>query len=85
MRGDGQTIAWVADHAHHSWLLRRTDAPLVLTHDRADADVRIHGPARELLQVVSRRLPLDAAESSTVIGDRDELTHLIKNMTWVGA
>jgi hypothetical protein len=33
----------------------------------------------------SRRLPLHAAESSTVIGDRDELTHLIEHMTWVGA
>jgi uncharacterized protein (TIGR03083 family) len=85
MRGEGQTIAWVADDADQAWLLRRTAAPLVLTHDRGDADVTIHGPARELLQVVSRRLPLDAAESSTVIGDRDELTHLIKNMTWVGA
>src|SRR6476646_901836 len=30
----------------------------------------------------SRRLPLHAAESSTVIGDRDELTHLIEHMTW---
>ncbi len=86
MRGDGQTIAWVTDDADQAWLLRRTEqAPLVLTHDRSDADVTIHGPARELLQIVSRRLPLDAAESSTVVGDRDELTHLIEHMTWVGA
>ena len=85
MRGDGQTIAWVADDAESAWLLRRTEAPLILTHDRSDADVTIHGPARELLQVVSRRLPLDAAESSTVVGDRDELTHLIEHMTWIGA
>ena len=83
MRGDGQTIAWVADDADQAWLLRRTDAPLVLTHDRGDADVTIHGPARELLQIVSRRLPLDAAESSRVVGDRDELTHLIEHMKWV--
>jgi len=47
--------------------------------------VTIHGPARELLQIVSRRLPLDAAESSTVVGDHDELTHLIEHMTWIGA
>jgi uncharacterized protein (TIGR03083 family) len=85
MRGDGQTIAWVADDADQAWLLRRTQAPLVLTHDRGDADVTIHGPARELLQIVSRRLPLDAAESSTVVGDHDELTHLIEHMTWIGA
>ena len=85
MRGEGQTIAWVADDADQAWLLRRTEAPLVLTRDRGDADVTIQGPASELLQIVSRRLPLDAAESSTVVGDRDELTHLIEHMTWVGA
>ena len=83
MRGNGQTIAWVPDDADQAWLLRRTEAPLVLTHDRGDADVTIHGPARELLQIVSRRLPLDAAQSSAVVGDRDELTHLIEHMTWV--
>ena len=85
MRGEGQTIAWVADDADQAWLLRRTEAPLVLTHDRGDADVTIHGPARELLQVVSRRRPLDAAESCAVVGDRDELIHLIDHMNWVAA
>ena len=85
MRGDGQTISWVADDADQAWLLRRTDAPLVLTHDRGDADVTIHGPAAELLRIVSRRRPLDAAESCTVVGDRDELIHLIDHMNWIGA
>lgn len=85
MRGDGQTIAWVADDADQAWLLRRTEDPLVLTHERGDADVTIEGPARELLQIVSRRRPLDAAESCTVVGDRNELIHLIDNMNWVGA
>ena len=85
MRGDGQTIAWVADDADRAWLVRRTDAPLVLTHDRDDAQVTIKGPARELLQIVSRRRPLDAAESSTVVGDRAELIHFLDHMTWVGA
>ena len=42
-------------------------------------------PARELLQVVSRRKPLDAAESCTVRGNREELIHLIDNMNWIGA
>lgn len=85
MRGAGQTIAWVADDVDQAWLLQRTEAPLVLTHDRGDADVTIQGPARELLQVVSRRLPLDSATSSKVVGDRAELTHLIEHMNWVGA
>jgi uncharacterized protein (TIGR03083 family) len=85
MRGDGQTIAWVADDTDQTWLLRRTEAPLVLTHDRGDADVTIHGPARELLEIVSRRRPLHAAESCEVVGDRNELIHLITHMNWVGA
>lgn len=67
------------------WLPRRTDAPLSLTHDRTDADVTINGPARELLQILSRRRPLDSAEHSTVVGDREELTHLLDHMTWIGA
>jgi uncharacterized protein (TIGR03083 family) len=85
MRGDGQTIAWVSDDTDDAWLLRRTDAPLVLTHDRADADVTIHGPVRELLEIVSRRRSLGDAQSSTVVGDRNELMHLIDHMNWIGA
>lgn len=85
MRGDGQTIAWVADDADQAWLLRRTDVPLVLTHDRIEADVTIQGPAQELLEIVSRRRPLEAAELSSVQGDRDELVHLIEHMVWIGA
>ena len=85
MRGDGQTIGWVADDVDRAWLLRRAAAPLVLTRDRGDADVTIHGPADELLQIVSRRRPLAAAEACSVDGDRAELIHLIDNMNWVGA
>lgn len=85
MRGNGQTIAWVADDVDRAWLLRRSDAPLVLTHDRGDADVTIHGPADELLQIVSRRRPLDAADECRVEGARIELVHLIDHMKWVGA
>ncbi|WP_158548079.1 maleylpyruvate isomerase N-terminal domain-containing protein [Desertihabitans brevis] len=84
MRGTGQTIAWVAEDVDDAWLLRRTDAPLVLTSERvAEADVLITGPAEQLLQVVSRRLPLDAATACTVRGDRAELVHLIDHMDWV--
>jgi uncharacterized protein (TIGR03083 family) len=85
MRGQGQTIAWVAEDVDSAWFLRRTEAPLVLTHDRGAADVTIHGPANELLQIVSRRRPLDAAEACRVDGDRAELVHLINQMNWVGA
>ncbi|MVA76740.1 maleylpyruvate isomerase family mycothiol-dependent enzyme [Auraticoccus sp. F435] len=91
VRGDGQTLAWVAVDTGTAWLLRRTDAPLVLTSGRhlareaETATVTISGPACELLQVVSRRLPVDAARSCTVVGDRAELDHLVDHMDWVGA
>jgi hypothetical protein len=61
------------------------EAPLVLTRGRGEADVAIHGPAHELLQIVSRRQPLDVTESCVVVGDRDELVHLIDQMDWVAA
>ncbi|HEY0238610.1 MAG TPA: maleylpyruvate isomerase family mycothiol-dependent enzyme [Friedmanniella sp.] len=85
MAGNGETIAWVADDADRAWLLRRTDAPLVLVRERGAADATIHGPANELLQIVSRRRSLDGAEACVVEGDRDELVHLIEHMTWLGA
>jgi uncharacterized protein (TIGR03083 family) len=85
MAGDGETIAWVADDADEAWLLRRTAAPLDLVRERGDADVTIHGPADELLQIVSRRRPLADAQACVVEGDRAELVHLIDHMTWIGA
>ena len=85
MAGGGETIAWVADDADQAWLLRRTGAPLVLVRERGDADVTIHGPANELLQIVSRRRPLEDAQDCVVEGDRAELVHLIDHMTWIGA
>lgn len=87
MRGHGQSIVWIADNTDRVWHLRRTDAdaPLVLTHARGKGDVTVHGPARELLEIISRRRPLDDAVESIVVGDRAELIHLIDNMNWVGA
>ena len=89
MRGDGQTIAWVADDVDRAWVLRRGDAPLTLTRPDgplvADATAAVRGPAVDLLQVVSRRRPLGDDTASWVTGDRSELVHLIDNMNWVGA
>jgi len=89
MRGDGQTIAWVADDIDRSWILRRGEAPLTMTRGdaatRAVTDVTVRGPAVDLLHVVSRRRPLDEDTACRVTGDRAELVHFVDNMTWVGA
>ncbi len=89
MRGDGQTIAWVADDIDRAWILQRDSAPLTLTRGSgttvAATDVAVHGPAVDLLHVVSRRQPLGENTTCRVSGDQAELTHLIDNMNWVGA
>jgi uncharacterized protein (TIGR03083 family) len=89
MRGDGQTIAWVADDIDRAWILRRGDAPVTLTREGGatvtNTDVTVQGPAVDLLNVVSRRRPLDEDTACRVTGDRAELVHLIDNMKWVGA
>lgn len=89
MRGDGQTVAWVADDIGRAWVLRRGDAPLTLTRDTGDSvptsDVTVRGPAVDLLHVVSRRRPLDQDTACKVTGDRTELVHLLDHMRWIGA
>ena len=89
MRGDGQTIAWVADGIDRAWVLRRGDAPLTLTRETGDrvatSDVTVRGPAVDLLHLVSRRRPLAEDTACDVTGDRAELVHLIDNMRWIGA
>ncbi|MET1007815.1 MAG: maleylpyruvate isomerase family mycothiol-dependent enzyme [Propionibacteriaceae bacterium] len=88
MRGDGQTIAWVADDLDRAWVLRRSDAPVTLIRGSAataaDTDVTVRGLAVDLLHLVSRRRPLGDDTTCQVSGDRDELVHLINNMKWVG-
>ena len=89
MRGDGQTIAWVAVDIDRVWMLRRGDQPLALSRSEGapvgDADVAVRGSAVDLLHVVSRRRTLAEDTTCQVTGDRAELVHLIENMNWVGA
>ena len=89
MRGDGQTVAWVADDIERSWILRRGEAPLTLTRDGgapvATADATVRAAAVDLLHVVSRRRPLTEDTACEVTGDRTELVRLIDNMRWIGA
>ena len=47
------------------------------------ADVAVRGPASDLLLVLSRRRPLDAAPTLQLQGDRALLDHWIDHMDWV--
>ena len=46
-------------------------------------DVAVRGPAAELLLVLSRRRPLDAAPTLELQGDRALLDRWIEHMDWV--
>lgn len=47
------------------------------------ADVTVAGSALDLLLVISRRRPLDSAQSLVIDGDRALLEHWIDHMDWV--
>ena len=83
MRGDGQTLHFHATDAPGEWLARREPDMVVLDRTHAQADVAVRGPAADLLLVLSRRRPLEAAPSLEVHGDRALLDHWIGHMDWV--
>jgi predicted lipid carrier protein YhbT len=89
MRGTGQTLhfhatdATDATDATGEWLARREPDQVVLEHTHANADVAVRGPAVDLLLVITRRRPLDAADALEVHGDRALLDHWIAHMDWV--
>jgi uncharacterized protein (TIGR03083 family) len=83
MRGDGQTLHFHATDAPGEWLVRREPDMVVLERAHARADVALRGPAADLLLVLSRRRPLDAAPALEPHGDRALLDHWIDHMDWV--
>ncbi|MFI6909403.1 maleylpyruvate isomerase family mycothiol-dependent enzyme [Nonomuraea sp. NPDC050394] len=83
MRGSGQTLHFHATDAPGEWVARREPDMVVLEHTHAKADVAVRGPAADLLLVISRRRPLDAAPALEVHGDRALLEHWIEHMDWV--
>lgn len=83
MRGAGQTLHFHATDAPGEWLARREPDRVALERTHSLADVTLSGPADQLLLVISRRLPLEAASTLAVAGDRQLLTHFIDHMDWV--
>jgi len=83
MRGDGQTLHFHATDAPGEWLARREPDRVVLERTHAEADVAVRGPAADLLLVLSRRRPLEAAPALDVHGDRALLVRWIDHMDWV--
>ena len=83
MPGGGQTLHFRATDAPGEWLARREPDMIVLERKHAEADVEVRGPAAELLLVLSRRRPLEAAPTLELQGDRALLDRWIEHMDWV--
>jgi uncharacterized protein (TIGR03083 family) len=83
MRGDGQTLHFHATDAPGEWVARREQHMVVLERTHTKADVAVRGPAAELLLVLTRRRPLEAAPNLELHGDRALLDHWIEHMDWV--
>ncbi|MEV0716883.1 maleylpyruvate isomerase family mycothiol-dependent enzyme [Asanoa sp. NPDC050611] len=83
MRGNGQTLHFHASDAPGEWVARREPDKVVLERTHTKADVAVRGPAADLLLVLSRRRPIDAAPTLEVHGDRALFDRWIEHMDWV--
>jgi hypothetical protein len=88
IRGTGQTLQWLAtdtvDDAGAWFVERRPDGARWQPRSQ-QADVTVSGPARSLLLILTRRLPLTDREATdtSVDGDTDLAQHWIDNTAHV--
>jgi uncharacterized protein (TIGR03083 family) len=74
IRGTGQTLQWLAtDIADGTggWLIERRPEGATLRPGTQPADVTVTGPARSLLLILTRRLPLTDRETTGISVDGD--------------
>lgn len=90
LRGTGETLLWQATDepattTSREWLIERRPDGATWQHRHDEADLRVHGPARALLLLLTRRLPLAAAGAEQVgIDGKAELAqHWIENTAHV--
>jgi uncharacterized protein (TIGR03083 family) len=87
IRGTGQTLQWLAtDTADDAgaWFVERRPDGATWQRGTRPADVTVTGPARSLLLILTRRLPLtDEAAGITVDGDIELARHWIDNTAHV--
>jgi uncharacterized protein (TIGR03083 family) len=90
LRGNGETLLWQATDepglaTSSEWLIERRPDGATWQHRHDEADVRVHGPARSLLLLLTRRLSLTeaAAEQVGVVGEADLARHWIEHTAHV--
>jgi uncharacterized protein (TIGR03083 family) len=80
LRGTGQTLRWQATDTTDAWLVERRPDGATWQPGTGPADVTVTGPARSLLLVLTRRLPLADREASiSVDGDAGLAQHWLDN------
>jgi uncharacterized protein (TIGR03083 family) len=88
IRGTGQTLQWLAtdtvDDAG-AWFVERRPDGVTWQPGTQRADVTVTGPARSLLLILTRRLPLSDREATdiSVDGDTDLVQHWLDNTAHV--
>jgi uncharacterized protein (TIGR03083 family) len=76
--GSGQTLHFHATDPElgraGEWLVQRTPAGVTVEYRHSPADVSVSGPARQLLLLLNRRIPLSLA-GVDIVGDGDLFQH----------
>jgi uncharacterized protein (TIGR03083 family) len=86
LRGTGQTLLWLAtDEPGLEWRLERHPGGARRQPGGGTADVTVQGPAKSLLLVLTRRLPLtgEAAGHVTIDGDAELARHWVEHTAHV--
>jgi uncharacterized protein (TIGR03083 family) len=88
IRGTGQTLQWLATDAADdagAWFVERRPDGATWQPGTRQAEVTVTGPARSLLLVLTRRLPLTDREATgiSIDGDTDLAQHWIDNTAHV--
>lgn len=80
LRGTGQTLLWQATDTADAWFVERRPDGATWQPGTRPADVTVTGPARSLLLVLTRRLPLADREAGlSVDGDTGLAQHWLDN------
>jgi hypothetical protein len=91
IQGTGQTLQWQATDVAPgaadtgTWLIERRPGGAAWRHGTGQADVTVTGPARSLLLILTRRLPLTGpgAEVITIDGDATLAQHWLDSTAHV--
>ena len=83
LRGAGLTLLWQATDTADAWFVERRPEGATWRPGTRPADVTVTGPARSLLLVLTRRLPLSGGGAVAVDGDAGLARHWLDHTAHV--